>query len=82
VDRDGEVDEVSNSEVYIDLRGADISGSGGISGIATNHDNLLNRDVIDSHPASAISYDGSASGLSATTIPGAIDELKALIDNL
>jgi hypothetical protein len=75
VDSDGEVDDISGEEVYIDLREAIIGGSGSVSGIATTHSNLLGRSDANSHPATAISYDNATSGLSATTVKSAIDEI-------
>jgi len=43
-----------------------------------SHTSLTDRDALDQHPASAISYDNSVSGLAATTVQEAIDELAAL----
>lgn len=41
----------------------------------TDHASLINRDAANSHPASAISYDNSTSGLTATEAQAAITEL-------
>jgi hypothetical protein len=54
VDDTGAVDDLSSDEVYVDLRGAKISGSGSISGVTTSHGDLTGREVADQHPISAI----------------------------
>jgi hypothetical protein len=43
----------------------------------TDHNTLSNRTDANSHPASAVSYDNSVSGLSATNTKTAIDELAS-----
>lgn len=45
--------------------------------IITSHPDLTDRDVADQHPADAVSYDPTASGLTATDAQAAIDELAA-----
>jgi len=54
------------------------------SDIATNASNLTNHinDPVDAHDASAISYNNSTSGLTATDVQAAIDELEDEIDNI
>jgi hypothetical protein len=39
------------------------------------HNSLLGRDELNAHPATAISYDPTASGLAAVNVQAAIDEL-------
>jgi hypothetical protein len=54
VDDTGAVDDISSDEVYVDLRGAKISGSGSISGVTTSHGDLTGKEAADQHPISAI----------------------------
>jgi hypothetical protein len=42
-----------------------------------DHAALINRDAANSHPASAVSYDPATSGLTATDVQAAIDEVAA-----
>ena len=44
------------------------------------HDELGNRTLPDSHPASAISYSNLLSGLAAISVQTAIDEIEARVD--
>ena len=53
-------------------------GSGGTS----DHRDLTNRDATDSHPATAISYDPTTSGLSAIEVNAAIDEVLGIAYNV
>jgi len=49
-----------------------------VSGAAVpSHNSLTDRDAAGSHPASAISYDNAVSGLVATDIQAAIDEIAS-----
>lgn len=50
--------------------------------LALRHNQIRARDEINSHPSSAISYDNSTSGLTATTSQAAIDELAGLVDGI
>jgi hypothetical protein len=63
---------------YIDFRYSKTSSN---SFSATNHNDLSGREATDSHPATAISYDNSTSGLTSTNVKSAIDELKVLAGN-
>ena len=45
------------------------------SAITTDHAALINRDALNSHPAEAISYDNTITGLTATNVQDAIDEV-------
>jgi hypothetical protein len=79
VDSDGELKTLSDGSLYYDLRGNKVAGGGSNSGTAVYHQDLLGRDTSSSHPATAISYDNSGSGLIATTVQTAIDELNGNI---
>jgi hypothetical protein len=50
-----------------------LSSSAGV----TDHPSLTDRDLADQHPADAVSYDPTTSGLTATDVQAAIDELAA-----
>jgi hypothetical protein len=43
----------------------------------TNHPDLTGREEADQHPADAVTYDNTTSGLTATDVQAAIDELEA-----
>jgi hypothetical protein len=60
---------------YIDFRYSKTSAN---SFSATNHNDLSGREATDSHPATAISYDNSTSGLTSTNVKSALDELTVL----
>jgi hypothetical protein len=59
---------------YIDWRLQKITP---LAGSTASHSLLSNRSDANSHPATAISYDGATSGLSATTTQQAFDELAS-----
>lgn len=48
----------------------------------TSHNTLTNRTDIDSHPASAISYNNISSGLTATDIQASTDEINTKVDDI
>lgn len=73
----GEVQLLEDGSTYYDLRKAKVSGTGAISTTATYHQDLLDRDVAGAHPSTAITYDNTTSGLTATTVKTAIDEIEA-----
>ena len=62
---------------YIDWRFNNITPT---STTASSHNDLTNRDSINSHPATAISYDNTTSGLTAINVKTAIDELDSNLD--
>ena len=64
----------------VDLRTNPIIAGNEIS--VTNHNALVGRDEVNSHPATAISYDPTVSGLTATDVKSAIDELDGIADGL
>ena len=76
INADGELNLLSDGSEYLDLRTAKISGVGTASIPVTNHQDLTGRDTANTHPSSAISYDNTTSGLTATNSQSAIDELK------
>ena len=80
VNASGEVQVLTDDSLYFDMRELSIVGSGVASGVATYHADLLSRDAIDSHPSTAISYDNSTSGLVATEVKSALDELADAIN--
>jgi len=45
-------------------------------GLPTDHASLTGRELANSHPATAISYDNTTSGLTATEVQSAIDEVQ------
>jgi hypothetical protein len=54
VNRDGELQTLSDGSEYYDLRGSKIIGGGTSSSTAQYHGDLLGREVDDAHPISAI----------------------------
>lgn len=65
-----------DGDAYIDLRYSKVSS---ISFTSNNHNDLSGRDTTASHPATAISYDNTTSGLTSTNVKSAIDELTVLV---
>lgn len=47
-----------------------------------SHGDLSGRDVVNSHPSGAISYDNTTSGLTADNVKSAIDELESEKQNV
>jgi hypothetical protein len=82
INGDGELVELSDGSLFFDLREVGTFGTGSSSASAQYHYDLLGRDTIDSHPATAISYDHTISELSATTVKDAIDEIDARVDTI
>jgi len=64
--------------LFVDWRNAGLVGSGGA--IGSTHADLLLRDAANAHPAPAISYDPTISGLAATDVKAAIDEVEARVE--
>ncbi len=44
--------------------------------LTARHNSLRGRDQAEAHPADAITYDGTTSGLTATDVQAAVDEVK------
>ena len=65
-------------DFYVDFRFDAVPGGTGFT--ASDHNALSGRSVAGSHPATAISYTGATSGLAATDVQGAIDELDGDLD--
>lgn len=78
----GDLRLLSDGTTYLDLRETIITGSGNISGLTASHDNLLNRDSVDSHPASAVSYIGTLTDTAALDVKVAIDEISAKLNGV
>jgi hypothetical protein len=77
----GEVQELSDGSLYYDLRNVKVAGSGGSSGIAQYHEDLLGRDVAEAHPASAIGVVPQGN-LSSDSVQLALEEHQVDIDEL
>jgi len=59
-----------------DYRGT-LTGAQVLSGTAVEHNTLASRDAPGAHPADALSYDNTTSGLTAAEVQAALDELAA-----
>ena len=46
----------------------------------SDHSALSNRTAVDSHPSTAVSFDNAVSGLAATTVKAALDEIDGNLD--
>lgn len=58
---------------FVDFRFSNATG-GGLIANPTNHTNLVNRSATGSHPATAISYDNTSTGVPETDVQAVIDE--------
>ena len=58
------------------------TNSTSITGFTGEHNSLSGRSQLACHPAESVTYDNTTSGLTATNVQDAIDEIKALIDTL
>lgn len=47
-----------------------------------SHSSLINRDVVNSHPSSAIEYDNTSSNLQANNVKNALDEISTLVKEI
>ena len=75
INKNGELQLLSDGSTYLDLREIKFSGSGGASGITAYHQDLLGRDVANAHPASAISIDDSGGFFDGTTVESVLSEV-------
>jgi len=72
VDAAGELQALTDGSLYLDLRTTSISGVGSSSNASVYHADLLGRDAVGSHPASAVSVTSTL--FNSTDVNSALEE--------